>query len=211
MVVTATRTITVDDEDADLLSKANNLRDTTNLAREVASRALGPKPSGYHVDHIDNDWANNQRNNLQYLTAYDNITKNASNKYYGVRLRKGAATFIASVWYKNKQYYLGKYYTAEDAAYAVDNFCREHNLPVRNFPDRIITPKRQKLRKRLKPGISGFWGVQAQGKKWRATVWLNGFVVIGVYPDKETAAKAYDAYVISHGLDKQLNFPEGYK
>ena len=55
MVVTATRTITVDDEDADLLSKANNLRDMTNLAREVASRALGPKPSGYHVGHIDND------------------------------------------------------------------------------------------------------------------------------------------------------------
>lgn len=86
MVATATITIIVDDEDADLLQWTSNLRNTqVRIAQVIAHRVYGPKPVGYHVDHVDNDWTNNRRNNLDYIPATDNLKKERNIRQYGPR------------------------------------------------------------------------------------------------------------------------------
>ena len=63
----------------------------------------------------------------------------------------------------------------------------------------------------------GFRGVTKEGHRWRATVflgWIGGRrgrrneVYVGKFDTPEQAARAYDRYVVEHGLDKPLNFPQ---
>lgn len=46
----------------------------------VALAFLGPRPVGYHVDHIDFDKLNNRPSNLRYLTALENSTRRRMRK-----------------------------------------------------------------------------------------------------------------------------------
>lgn len=41
----------------------------------VMAAFIGPRPTGYHVDHIDNNPQNNNLSNLQYLTPLANIQR----------------------------------------------------------------------------------------------------------------------------------------
>jgi hypothetical protein len=54
---------------------------------------------------------------------------------------------------------------------------------------------------------SGFFGVHANGNKWRATLSFDNEVhYLGIFPTKEEAALVYDEFAIKHGLDRDLNF-----
>jgi len=47
-------------------------RRTIPVHRLVALAFLGPRPTGYHTDHIDGDRSNNRADNLRYITPKEN-------------------------------------------------------------------------------------------------------------------------------------------
>ena len=46
----------------------------------VAAAWLGPRPTGYEIDHIDEDRTNNRAENLQYLTKDENRMKSQADR-----------------------------------------------------------------------------------------------------------------------------------
>lgn len=157
-----TLTISVDDEDKDLLTRSN-FRNFYLLYSKIAKRFLGEKPKGYHIDHIDDDWTNNRRSNLRYITAHENLTKyrknyynyldrrpnrrnRLSSGYYGVRssilthTKKGVKYsynyFKVSLQYKGKRY-VDTYYKSDiRAAKRYDEVVINNKLPLPlNFPE----------------------------------------------------------------------------
>lgn len=137
----------VDDIDADLLESKTNFRTPNLLANRVAARNLGPKPKGYHVDHIDDDWTNNHRSNLRYIPAQENLRKNSKNT-------------------ARKSNYIGVY--------------------------KVINRQRK-----FKTYSYIYARIKVNGKQ----------IYLGKYDDEVSAAKAYDLYVKTNGLDRLLNFP----
>lgn len=132
--------IVVDHIDADLLKVKNNLRNPQILANKIAERFLGKKPNGYHTDHIDNDWRNNRRSNLQYLPAQDNMRKGSKNprsKFTGIHwVNVERGSYIgARIKHNGKYKYLGYFETEEQAAKAYDDYVIANGLDRKlNFP-----------------------------------------------------------------------------
>ena len=139
----------VDDIDADLLESKTNFRTPNLLANRVAVRNLGPKPKGYHVDHIDDDWTNNRRSNLRYIPAQENLRKNSRNM-------------------RRKSNYIGVY--------------------------------KVQIQRKFKTYEYISARIKTNGKQ----------IYLGKYTDEISAAKAYDLYVITNGLDRPLNFPDEF-
>ena len=55
---------------------------------------------------------------------------------------------------------------------------------------------------------SGYYGVYASGKRWRALIWYGGqFHYLGSFDTKAQAAQAYDQAARQHAPDGPLNFP----
>lgn len=50
----------------------------------VALTFIGPRPDGWHVDHIDFDKANNSVGNLRYLPAMENTKRRRPRKRAGM-------------------------------------------------------------------------------------------------------------------------------
>ena len=79
----------------------------------VAMAFLNHIPCGHKivVDHIDNDKKNNKLNNLQLITARENISKdkkNKTSKYTGVHWSKQNKKWVAAIRIDGKQTYLGQ-------------------------------------------------------------------------------------------------------
>jgi hypothetical protein len=52
-----------------------------------------------------------------------------------------------------------------------------------------------------------YHGVKKKYKGWEANITVNGVTIyLGRYSEQKTAAKAYDLYVIRHGLKRKTNF-----
>jgi hypothetical protein len=85
-----------------------------------------------HVDHIDGDSLNNQRDNLRLCNRFQNqqnrkLNKNSTTGYKGVKLMPNGK-FRARVQAFGKRYSLGCFDSAEDAAEARKNKAKElHN------------------------------------------------------------------------------------
>lgn len=74
---------------------------------------------------------------------------------------------------------------------------------------RWATPKEQAQNTRVlrRSNTSGFRGVNKSGRKFVARVYHNGDrIYIGKFADAESAAKAYDAYVIENDVGLPTNF-----
>lgn len=83
---------------------------------------------GCVVDHRDGNGFNNQKQNLRIVTYSQNAmnskisTKNKTG-YKGVSMTK-YGRYDAHACINGKQYYIGRYLTAEEAAHAYDKFAR---------------------------------------------------------------------------------------
>ena len=76
------------------------------------------------VDHIDNNPLNNNINNLQIITARENVSKdrkNKSSKYTGVLWSKTSNKWRAYIYIKSKFKCLGLYLNEDDASFAYQN------------------------------------------------------------------------------------------
>lgn len=73
-----------------------------------------------HVDHIDGDSTNNQRENLRVATRAQNAAnrkRRVDNKtgFKGVTKRKNSNRYDAAIWINQKQVHLGRFDTPEEA------------------------------------------------------------------------------------------------
>lgn len=85
-------------------------------------------PHGLMVDHKDRNGLNNTRDNLRFATASQNghnagISLRNTSGYKGVY--KEDKKWIASITINRKQFIIGRYLTAEDAARAYDAKAKE--------------------------------------------------------------------------------------
>lgn len=86
---------------------------------------LGVSDRKIHVDHIDHDTRNNQRNNLRACTPSQNLMNQLpqagrSSKYKGVYWSKAANKFQAHIKKNGRVEYLGIFINETDAAMAYD-------------------------------------------------------------------------------------------
>lgn len=99
------------------------------------------------INHIDGNPLNNSINNLEWCTHQYNIQhawntglcknhhvcasvkrKNSTSKYHGVYWDKTRNKWVTNIGFNNKHYSLGRFNNEEDAAKAIDEFIKEHDL-----------------------------------------------------------------------------------
>lgn len=157
-------TITVDDEDADLLSITdkryatgamqkhatmsviNNvtLKSMIGMHRIILARQGVYYDKGFVADHTDGDNGNNRRKNLRVVTSRQNRLTSSSgadkqSMYLGVSWSEPRNKWIASVSWRHMgkgfAKYLGGYDHEQDAAKAYDAYLIEkHIKKPLNFP-----------------------------------------------------------------------------
>jgi hypothetical protein len=189
------------------------------MSRLIMSRMLGKDvPPDLQVEHKNIDPLDNSRENLRLATHAQNSLnrrkrKNTTSAFYGVSFNKQYAQFESYTTIDGKRAHFGYYDAEEDAAKAYD-------IAVIDAPDVAFRPRNfphmseEELRasfalknKRVK--MSRFRGVA-----WRRNVAVASILVNGTAhfllrsQDEEECARAYDAYVVLHRLNRPLNFPE---
>jgi len=105
-----------------------------NIHQLVAMAFLGHKPDGTNrvvVDHINNDKLDNRLENLQLISARENVSKdqkkqNRSSKYVGVSWDKRRKKWIACISINRKYKNLGRYINEYDAHLAYQKALKEH-------------------------------------------------------------------------------------
>ena len=135
-------------------------------------------------------------------------------RYVGVNWFKRRKAWVAQIKINGKQKNLGRFDSDVDGARAYDAAVAAHSLdrPV-NFPGEAGAGGAKKAVKRvdsLDKSVSDFFGVhwsERYSKWWVQTKVRGKKKYIGVYDDETAAARAFDAFVITHKLHHDLNFP----
>jgi hypothetical protein len=141
--------------------------------------------------------------------------------FYGVSASK--KRWQARINYGSRRHTLGTFATKQEAALAYDRAAREHGEGKKTLNYESIEAAEEAAaeaeaehtlvhdmdaepKKPRQP--SGFHGVIAEGKRWKATIWYGGKMHhIGCFDTKQEAALAYDTAAREHGEGKKpLNY-----
>jgi hypothetical protein len=138
-----TALVRVDPEDYEWLSQYTWSLATNGYARrkrrvgeDVAAgyptmhRQIMGYPEGLDVDHINGDRLDNRRSNLRVVTRQENLTnrnhKRADGLPRGVTFDKCRGLWKAQVKLNQRNHFLGRFVTIEEAADAAAKFRAEH-------------------------------------------------------------------------------------
>ena len=124
---------------------------------------------------------------------------------------------VCDFFEESKNHHLGYFGTTKEAAIAYDLAAIQAKRPKSdlNFPDMIHVKKeipKIKKRKIMRcTNKTGFNGVSKDGKKFRATISINGkSKYLGTFTSARNAAMAYDEAIVKyHQPRTKFNFPEG--
>lgn len=105
-------------------------RTTTSMHRDVMGLEWG---DSQYVDHINHNKLDNRRENLRIVTHLENSENREQGSAHGPGVQfcpdgKRIKRYKASILYKGKREYLGRYVTPEEAREARERFKKEHNL-----------------------------------------------------------------------------------
>ena len=135
-----------------------------------------------------------------------------SSRFRGVSWHKSSQKWRAVINIDSERKNIGSYDDEAEAARAYDATVRAQSLdrPL-NFPDDLSTAPGVYVPKKKRVATSRFRGVSwyKMHQKWVASTRIDGKSKhIGFYDDETEAARAYDATVRAHSLDRPLNFPD---
>lgn len=141
---------------------------------------------------------------------------NTSN-YIGVSFHKETNKWRACVVNNKKQYWLGVYYTIEEAVAIYDTFVVtngllntiNHPYKVEEYLNSELAPllKVNNYKKYLNQNRQYLGVTKTRFNTFSTRIYHNKKqICLGNYNTPEEAARAYDAYVISNNLKRDLNF-----
>lgn len=128
----------VDEADATLVcsrrwyhAKVGYVASDAPLPRYYMHRLLLGSPNGQPIDHINGNRLDNRRANLRVTTPAGNLQNQRTRRmregeYKGVHFEKARQCWRAHIQVNKKQYFLGRYDSPEQAAFAYDKAAREH-------------------------------------------------------------------------------------
>lgn len=140
---------------------ASQVGSSTNPNRKLfyMHRIILRAEKGVHVDHIDHNGLNNQRDNIRLCTPRQNMMNkhghSKTSRFKGVLYQKRREAWIAQIYLNYRLTRLGTHDTEIDAALAYDKAARYHfgEFALLNFPD---NPNPQPVpRIRRSPGRKG--------------------------------------------------------
>jgi hypothetical protein len=172
--------------------------------------------SGSCVNHKNNNRLDNRFENLEVSTASENGQNklkrgSAKSKYFGVSPKKGKYT--AQITVNTVKVYIGLFDTENEAAEAYDRYVAHHDVKHKMNNEHLREKYKQeplifpKAKKDKYHGV--FYRPEYNSYEVRTMI-NNKSKNIGSFSNEITAAKAYDGFVVKHGLNKKLNFPDVY-
>jgi len=177
-------------------------------------RQIMNAPEGHYVDHINHDTLNNCRENLRIANPSQNLYnrvkgENKASVFKGVR--RSRTRWQATIQISRKSIPIGRFLTQREAAEAYNQAAQEHYSEFAYFNDLSILPPEQDIPLIKKHGLqSPYHGIYLDKRRnhWIAEIMVNRVKqYLGSFSTPEDAARAYDAFVKEHGLNRQLNFP----
>lgn len=177
--------------------------------------AIMDPPPGMEVDHRNGDRLDNRRANLRICTHHQNSMNRVKKKtpwpYKGVRINHSG--WQARIRHNGKEYHLGVYETAEEAARAYDNKALElfGEFARLNLPDCVGSqPKVRERPRGCKKRFNTYKGIrQLPSGRWQGVCSISRKQYkLGTYETPEEAARAYDKKALElFGRNAVLNFP----